>query len=86
MLDFLVALEEQEREEGKIEAFKATILTAFPSRDMYKKLYLDEESEDLPEGIVEAAPDEYQDIRSIIDLIHDNESFIADDADITTNG
>lgn len=68
MLDFLIFIEEQDKEDDRIEAYKSTMLTAFPGYEMWAKLYSQEEEE---EGLIEVIPEDYEDIRDIIDIINE---------------
>lgn len=66
MLEYLIYIEERGAEDIKIEAFKAAVLNAFPSKELYKELY----STTKDEEVVDVPLEEYTDIQDVMDILN----------------
>lgn len=68
-MDFLLFIEEDTKEEEKIEEFKSTVLQSFPSKKMYDNLYGSDDEERWEEAIPETE-DEYVDLLDLIKSVN----------------
>jgi hypothetical protein len=60
-------LEEDEKEEYKIESFKSTIIQAFPSKKLYKELYDKDKDEEGP--WIHKAPESAEEVLDLMELL-----------------
>jgi hypothetical protein len=67
LLDYFLFLEEDEKEEYKIEAFKSTILQSFPSKKLYEALYTEKKEEDGP--WIHKAPESAEEVQDLMQIL-----------------
>jgi hypothetical protein len=83
MLQWLLFTEEEEKVTDKLEAFKATIIQAFPSRGLYKELYgKNDEEENGGMEIIEMIPDTPEALEDIQDILSGLMGTFVDDSQI----